>query len=254
MAGVLVDQPVACPHRQRRRPRTCVHRRIVDREPVIDCVVGDSTEAFDDAERGRIGGKPERRVLVKIRGLDHERIAFPVAARVAQPLPDTRADVRTPVEVNEPHLVNLLMQNRHESRRLRDLVVVVVPGRQRRHAVVQDAAFLQRPVKPGVGRTPGSPRGRARIEHLLTVRRQRRQPSVLRVDDERCAADRRTAVPPELVIRQLEILGFVGGAALGAGVRLLVDFGFFFLAEQLLLSGTARALERRDRAVIPGPL
>jgi hypothetical protein len=54
----------------------------VNRELVIDCVPANSTEAFDDAHGGGIGGKPERRVLVEIRGFDHERIAFPVAARI----------------------------------------------------------------------------------------------------------------------------------------------------------------------------
>src|SRR5207244_2338195 len=116
---------------------------------------------------------------------------------------------RTAVEGNQPYLVNLLVQDRDEGGRLRDLVIVVVPGRQRRHAVVQDAAFLQRPIDPGIESTSGLPRGRACIEHLLTLRGQRRQPAVLRVDDQRRAADGRAAVPPELVVGQIEILGSI---------------------------------------------
>src|SRR6185369_6755842 len=109
---------------------------------------------------------------------------------------------------------------------------------------------------PGICLPTSAPCGNLGIELLLAFRRQRRQSAIFRIDDQRRATNRCTAVPPELVIGQREIRILVLRPVISgcATVGLRVEVLFLLFAEQFFFAGGARALERRDRAVVPGAL
>src|SRR4029079_9497165 len=77
--------------------------------------------------------------------IDHESVAFPVAARVAMPLANCRRNVGTPIERNHSRIVNHLRHKNHCARSLQDLVVALVSDRQLRRPV-GDTTLLQRTV------------------------------------------------------------------------------------------------------------
>ena len=61
--------------------------------------------------------------------VDDERVAFPVAAGIAEEAADRRRRVGTAVERDDPRLVDHLLKH-HHVRRLDNLEVVVVAARQ----------------------------------------------------------------------------------------------------------------------------
>ena len=110
----------------------------------------------------------------EIRRLDHERVAFPAAARVAVQLPDGRGQMRLAVHRHDARVVDHLLENHDGLRRLHDLHVAVV-SRARARRAVRNAALRQRPIlraisavraarSPNLRRRPGPRhvRGRAR--------------------------------------------------------------------------------------------
>ena len=64
-----------------------------------------------------------------IGGLDDQRVAFPVAARIAHVLADVGAHVRAAVERDHAALMDHFVAEHHVSGRLHDLVAVVVDDR-----------------------------------------------------------------------------------------------------------------------------
>src|SRR5437016_2074079 len=70
------------------------------------------------------------RLVVEVGGVHDERVAFPVAARVSQPEPDVRPEMLTVLEVNEPRLMDHLVQESDRVGSLKDVHVVVVRARQ----------------------------------------------------------------------------------------------------------------------------
>jgi len=95
MAGVLEDVVLGLVHGNLNRPRFGVHARIVHRRPVEQRVGIGAREALDHVKI------PIRHPVVyhteaapvgesEIGGIDHQRVAFPMAARVARPLPQVR--------------------------------------------------------------------------------------------------------------------------------------------------------------------
>src|SRR5439155_372207 len=116
-----------------------IHLGIVDRYLVVDRVLVHPRETLDHMERfalrnaadapgSRTGG--DGPLVVVVRRLDDQRVAFPASAWIAVPQADIPADVRTSVHRDDAGLVNHLVRNHHEAGTLDDLVRVVVPGRE----------------------------------------------------------------------------------------------------------------------------
>jgi hypothetical protein len=56
--------------------------------------------------------------------------------------------VRPAVHRDDPHFVDMFLENSHILRRLHDLVVVVVTSRDRWDSAVDDAALSEAPILP----------------------------------------------------------------------------------------------------------
>src|SRR6185369_352089 len=91
------------------------------------------------------GHREEGAPAAEICSVDHQRLAFPMPARVAAPLADPCGKVRAPVERNHAHIVDDFLQDRYVAGGLEDLQVVVVgEGQHRRtNCGEQDAALTQ---------------------------------------------------------------------------------------------------------------
>src|ERR1019366_2853075 len=94
MARVLVNRPGRLRHRNRCRPRLRKSRRILHREIVGENVGVGAREALDQAHV--LGGPAKPRLACEVSGLNHQRVAFPVSARVPHPLPQAAQQMRTP--------------------------------------------------------------------------------------------------------------------------------------------------------------
>ena len=201
-------------------------------------------------QRFRGDREPERGPWAVVRRLDDQRVAFPVPARIAVPLTDGLRQVRTPIERDDAHVVDVLVENRDAPGRLEDLVRVVVARRQRRHAVVDDAALLQRPVFPRIVRVRAL-RFLVEGQPPAALRRQRGKPAVGRVDDERRPPNRLAAVVPVRVVgaRQIRIRPAV--TAIGVRSGALVERRDLFAAQDFLAGLPVGTFERRDRRVRP---
>src|SRR6185295_15842944 len=107
------------------------------------------------------------------------RGAFEMAARVAEVLADLRADVRTAVQRDEALLVQELIADRDETRRLHDLVVVAVHrGDHRAGHALRDAALEEVEVFGAVEGAAGETAPHATGGARRTGGRQRRDLSV----------------------------------------------------------------------------
>src|SRR6185503_18202546 len=127
----------------------------------------------------------------EVRGLDDERLAFPVAARIAHVEADAGAGVRPAIERDHARLVNHLVPNRDEARALHDLERVAVgAGQHRPREPACDAAIVQTEILWAVERAVPEAAAAAglRGEPGLRLRRERRDPAVRRIDDEPRAA------------------------------------------------------------------
>ena len=113
---------------------------------VVERIGSDAAPTFDEMQV--LPGAFEVRPVAEIRGVDHQRVALPMATRVAQPLADVLIEMPSPIERDDAGLVHLLLKNRHVSRSLHDLIVVVVPGRDPRQRGANDAALIQVAVLP----------------------------------------------------------------------------------------------------------
>src|SRR5262249_41211703 len=152
MARVLVNRAGYLPEWNGRRPGSSPRMGVVNGKTIVDCVRVDAREALDHVKAA--GGIPELNLVVEVRGLDDERVAFPVAAGIAAPHPDLLAHMGTrAVEGDKPGRVNHLIAHDHIARSLHDVEVGVVPGRRHRRAVVApgDAALAKRPGFVAVG-------------------------------------------------------------------------------------------------------
>ena len=158
--------------------------------------------------------------------------------------------MRTPIERDAANVVDILIENDHIAGRLENLVRVVVAGRQRRHAVIDDAPLLKGAVLPGVVLVPRLLHGERRLSRA-PFRRHGRQSPVRRIDNQRGAPDRLAAVVPVRVIRAREV-GFGGAvAAIGARCRILIERGHLLCAEHRFPRLVARPFQGRDRRVRP---
>src|SRR5262245_13600133 len=128
-------------HRERRRVRL----RVVDRDAILEHLGGDAAGALRRAHVRAVRGAADAGAILEALALDDERVALPVAARVARELRDLGN--RRLVEANDARLVDHLVGDRHDARRLEDLDAVAV--NRGVHAVrdtATDAAVVQREI------------------------------------------------------------------------------------------------------------
>src|SRR5580658_488409 len=121
--------------------------RIVNDQLVAYRVGVHTRDAFNETKgvarrRGIATVSPDtRRVIYEVRSLDDQRVALPMAARVSEVAPDALSDMRPLVQGNDACLVDLLVENRHESGRLHNLRSVVIARRKyRAREAARDAA------------------------------------------------------------------------------------------------------------------
>src|SRR5579872_1848043 len=119
---VLVDWAPCRRERKFDRPGLRKYGRIINCRPVKNRVRIDTTETLYNFQilGGSLRGGPE------VRGFDNQRIAFPMANRIAEPQSDVRVEVRTSVQVYDANLVIHFMHDHNRVRRLDDLMVVVI--------------------------------------------------------------------------------------------------------------------------------
>ena len=126
MAGELVDRLVAPLQRHLHGPGLLPGGRIGERDAVRQRVRSGAGEPLHQVQA--VGGAAEVALGGEVLRLDHQRVAVPVAARVAVPLPDLLRQVRPVVERYEPRVVERLVDEGQVGRRLDDLVVGVRSG------------------------------------------------------------------------------------------------------------------------------
>src|SRR5436309_5438572 len=84
------------------RPRPGPRRRVFDGELVVERVGGHAGEALGDLEGRRIRVLKNHSIVApEVARLDDERRTIPVAARIAQPLPERCVEVRATVDRND---------------------------------------------------------------------------------------------------------------------------------------------------------
>src|ERR1043166_7967559 len=192
---------VVAPPRKLNRERPSVRFWIVDDGRVLQRVVVESRELLRNlqrvAERLAAAVAADAVPVEHVRRLDDERVAVPVRARVAHVAADLRADMWTAVEVEESRLVNHLVAEDDQARRLDDLVAVVVDDRQdRSEDAAGDALIVETAIVVRVGRSvAGPPRGK-RTRPFGRLGRLRGHAAVGRIDDERRLIRRRAALEP----------------------------------------------------------
>ena len=120
---------------------------------------------------------------------DHQRVAFPVAARLAHVVLEGLAQRRAPVHRHDARLVHHLEVQDDVARRLHDAdAVVVAVGHHRRRHAARDAAVPRvevLPVIPGLGLARERPAALHQRRQALALCRHLGQPAVRRIDDER---------------------------------------------------------------------
>ena len=116
-------------HGPRFRPR----RRILDRHGVLERLRVHARPAFDQVQV--LARALEVDLRREVRDVDDQRVAFPVAARVAEPLPDRRREVRALLDRDDalpPLALADVVEDRHGSGRLHDPAVAAEVGQHRR--------------------------------------------------------------------------------------------------------------------------
>ena len=163
------------------------------------------------------GGRPsEVRLVGEVRDIDDQRIAVPVATRVAQILAHAWRDMRTSVQGDDASLVDHLVENHYVPGTLKNLNITVVGVTGEPWQTLRDTTLPQAPVEPRVGaaatlETTGGPqRPIARLHRgsLLRFRRQWRNFPVGRIHNQRRSQgpdDRGGPVPPERVISGADV-------------------------------------------------
>src|SRR5207249_4001407 len=109
-----------------RRPRLRPRRGIVDGDLVVDAVVGDAGEAFDEVQVVRRSHEiVARREIGRV---DDQRISLPRPPRIPLPLADGRGQVGVAVETDDARFVYRFEHQHDVRRRLHDLVVAKRTG------------------------------------------------------------------------------------------------------------------------------
>src|SRR5262249_38522043 len=207
MTGVLEKWIPASRDGNFHSPWFCKRVRIVDRELVQKRVGIKPLETFGQPHI--FARATESSAVREVRRLDDERVAFPMASRVSFQLANLLRKMRPVFEWNDADVVNHLNQNRHVSGTLNNSNIVVV--RSRKHwgpcECPSNAALCQPPALRTIEFT-SAVRSKSLRLSLSPCRRQRRNLSVIRIDDQRrppCCDDLRSSIPPKVVIRTTHI-------------------------------------------------
>src|SRR3989442_10716322 len=121
VTGVFVEPPIALQNRNDRSPGLRPCRRIIDRKPVVDSVSVDARKPF---RQSQVSGREHTSIesVPEVGCLNNQRLAFPMAPRISEPLSNTRLKMGPAVKRNNL-TVGLFMKNDHMISRLEDLEV-----------------------------------------------------------------------------------------------------------------------------------
>ena len=178
---------------------------------------------------------------------------LPSAYRVTSQRSDAGGRMRPAVERDDACAVNHLVQDDHVIVRLHQLHVVVVGARDHRRTRIEaeHAALGERPFLRVVVLAAAS--GSAR----LRFRGERRDPAVRRIHDQRrLLRDSLAEVPPEVVVRALDVGGRAAASIVlvGALDPLLRELLGLFVADGTLAGECAGPFERRQLREVPRAL
>src|SRR5207244_2172119 len=121
-----IQGPFCFHPRNFRGPRLGPRRGIINRECIRQCVVRCAREAFDEMQL--FAGSSEIGAIREIRGIDHQRITFPMSYRIPLPQPDVLRNVGTAVGGDDAGGVVRLVKQRYVSRPLHNLQQVAFIG------------------------------------------------------------------------------------------------------------------------------
>src|SRR5690242_11544754 len=181
-----------------------------------------------------------------------------MAAGIAAPRRELSAVMRTSIDRDDARGVDHLVVDQYVVARLHNLHVLVVTNRDHRRAgvVAEEAAFRSITIFRAISQSPQL--RAARVRTFLSVRKERRQPSIGRIGDERGASiadDLRSELVPELVVsahlsrRQWRIVD-----ALSVCGLLLFEGGGLLIGQDSLVPQARWPLERRGGGEIKGAL
>ena len=184
--------------------------------------------------------------------VDDQCRSLPTRPGVSQVVADLRRDVWTPVERDHACVVHHLVRDGHDARRLQDLDVVVVAGREHhRRQPDGDAAIPEAAVGPRVGRAAPLARRRRSRRARACFGRLRRQPSIARIDDEGAAARlrREVLVPVRRPGAHFPAVGHRRDQLPAVRQRVLE----LLAVEEFLVRHRDGPLERNREVVVAGP-
>src|SRR4029453_3463039 len=142
VTGELVDRWIDPREEAVDRPRPGPRRGIADRELVSECFRTGERVALD--EMHAISRSAPVSIRTETGGLDDERIALPVSARISQPLADSLRKVRASIQRNDANVVCRLRDHHDISRRLQDLRLGGQTARDsRRSPIPGDASCIR---------------------------------------------------------------------------------------------------------------
>ena len=189
-------------------------------------------------------------LAVEVLGLDDERIAFPAAARIAEPGLGAGIDGLA-ADRNHARLMNHFETDHDVTRRLQDLdAVVVVGGQHRCRQAARDAPVPVVEVGPMIERDrhPAAAHQRAAA---LAFRGESGELAVRRIDDQRGQPVRLTPFDPMAHAHLVRIVFLVVGA-LNARV-LLLPRRELFVRQETAVAELGRTLQRHARQMTDRP-
>ena len=114
------------------------------------CSTSSATRVNRSTRRRFAGRAAVVHIPLEVGGLDHQRVAVPVAARIPQILAESGRQVRAPVERDDAGIVHHLHQDGDRTGRLDDLVVAVCsPARSSARPAARAAQSGTQILRPG---------------------------------------------------------------------------------------------------------
>src|SRR5262249_47363102 len=157
------------------------------------------------------GGTSEVCSIAEIRGIDYKCVALPMAARITQPLADTRFQVWNAIQRDDASFMNHFVKNDHTVRTLHDLDITVIRSARNSRQRLRDETLPQTAIEPrvraasGFKAACGAQRTAGQLFFSLAgacLRDQGRNLPIRRIDDQRRTMgldDARGPIPPEIV-------------------------------------------------------
>src|SRR5579872_3490960 len=182
MAGVLVDLIRSALQGNHQAPWFGPSPRISNRDFVLQAFRTGACEALHHMKLFARSGHEAGGFVVG--GIDDQRVALPMAARIPQPELDRGWQMRTSIEWNDADVVNHFGLEGHCVRRLNNPRIALITRGQLRRAV-RYTTFLQGSILGAFG--PASPRRCNGGSSLLSLGCDRGNPPIRRVGNERGA-------------------------------------------------------------------